>query len=188
MLQDCVQVDLLGAGVRKRCAPPFVHVPPPRPVVPRTWEHTGSLRLIFAPPLRSRAAPCAWVAPRPVRTPFAPSPFASQVAPHIVPCPSPRAWTPCVRPPPGAWPPRARTPCVRSPPGAWPLRARTPCVRPPPGAWPLRARAPCVRSPLARGPFARGPLACGPPLTHDPLCVSLPLLAPLSLLRFRYAR
>src|SRR6266581_7189587 len=89
MLQDCVQVDLLGAGVRKRCAPPFVHAPPPRLVVPRTWEHTGSLCLVFAPPLRSRAAPFAWVAPRPVRTPFAPPPFASRVASPIVPCPSP---------------------------------------------------------------------------------------------------
>src|SRR6266702_2804332 len=100
MLQDFVQVDLLGAGVRKRCVPPFVHVLPPPPVVPpppprtpspfsHTWEHTGSLSLIFAPPLRSRAAPFARVAPRPVRTPFAPPPFASRVASPIVPCPSP---------------------------------------------------------------------------------------------------
>src|SRR6266702_2398744 len=40
MLQDFVQVDLLGAGVRKWCAPPFVHAPPPRPVVPRPRSHT----------------------------------------------------------------------------------------------------------------------------------------------------
>src|SRR6266702_1577117 len=40
MLQDFVQVDLLGAGVRKRCAPPFVHTPPPHPVVPRPHSHT----------------------------------------------------------------------------------------------------------------------------------------------------
>src|SRR6266702_3940063 len=40
MLQDFVQVDLLGAGVQKRCAPPFIHAPPPRPVVPRPRSHT----------------------------------------------------------------------------------------------------------------------------------------------------
>src|SRR6266571_1356839 len=40
MLQDFLQVDLLGAGVRKRYAPPFVHAPPPRPVVPRPRSHT----------------------------------------------------------------------------------------------------------------------------------------------------
>src|SRR6266571_354369 len=99
MLQDFVQVNLLGTGVRKWCAPPFVHTPPPHPVVPRpartpspfsrTWEHTGSLRLIFAPPLRSCAALFARVAPRPVRTPFAPPLIASRVAPPIVPCPLP---------------------------------------------------------------------------------------------------
>src|SRR6266702_4800393 len=40
MLQDFLQVDLLGAGVQKQCALPFVHVPPPRPVVPHPHLHT----------------------------------------------------------------------------------------------------------------------------------------------------
>src|SRR6266702_6010393 len=113
MLQDFVQVNLLGTGVRKWCAPPFVHTPPPHPVVPRpartpspfsrTWEHTGSLRLIFAPPLRSCAAPFAFarVAPCPARTLFAPPPFA----PPIVPCSLPSCAVPCERPSPDMWPP-----------------------------------------------------------------------------------
>src|SRR6266702_2636656 len=119
MLQDFVQVDLLGAGVQKRCVPPFIHTPPPRPVVPRpartpppfsrTWEHTGSLHLIFAPPLCSHAAPC------PARTPFVPPPFASWVALPIVPCSLPSRVVPCVRPSPDAWPPCTWLP-LRGPP------------------------------------------------------------------------
>src|SRR6266704_1753148 len=54
MLQDFLQVDLLGAGVRKRCAPPFVHAPPPRPVVPRPRPHLGAHR-IPAPHFRTPA-------------------------------------------------------------------------------------------------------------------------------------
>src|SRR6266702_3219998 len=60
MLQSFVQVDLLGMGVQKQCTPPFIHVPPPAWLYPTptctpspfscTWEHTGSLHLLFAPP------------------------------------------------------------------------------------------------------------------------------------------
>src|SRR6266702_3480105 len=69
----------------------FTHCPPTHTPSPFscTWEHTGSLHLIFAPPLHLHTAPFTWVVPCPVRTPFMPPPFASQVAPPIVLCPSP---------------------------------------------------------------------------------------------------
>src|SRR6266702_2925524 len=128
MLQDFVQVDLLGAGVRKRCAPPFVHVAPPTRLYPTpactpspfscTLEHTGSL--IFAPLLHSRTALFAQIAPRPVCTPFVPLPFASWVAPPIALCPSPCTRSPCVRPSTDAWPHHVQSPCVRPSPDTWP--------------------------------------------------------------------
>src|SRR6266702_2599254 len=39
MLQDFLQVDLLGAGVRKWCALPFVHAPPPPGCTPPPLAH-----------------------------------------------------------------------------------------------------------------------------------------------------
>ncbi len=54
MLQDFLQVDLLGAGVQKRCAPPFVHAPPLCLVVPHPRPHLGAHR-IPAPHFRTPA-------------------------------------------------------------------------------------------------------------------------------------
>src|SRR6266702_2660560 len=143
MLQDFVQVDLLGAGVRKRCAPPFVHAPPPRPVVPRPrsptlplFPHLGAPwipqpRFLPPPPLaRSTLRPvCA-------------SPFSHTLRASAVCFPGCTAHRSVPLP-------FARGPLARSSPAAWPLRARTPCVRPSPDAWPplplRRFRCACKR-------------------------------------------
>src|SRR6266702_23028 len=159
MLQDLVQVDLLGAGVRKWCAPPFVHVPPPRPVVPRPRSHTlppsphlGAHRI---PQPRFRTLPSARAqhpSPGLRLALFAHPSCLRRLLPGLhrpsFRAPPLRAWTPCVRSSPDAWPLRARTPCVRPSPDAWPLRARTPCVRPSPDAWPPLRGPPIARTPV----------------------------------------
>src|SRR6266702_2774983 len=178
MLQDLVQVDLLGAGVRKQCVLPFVHAPPPPLVVPPpppptpppfptpartpspfscTWEHTGSLSLIFAPspPLARSTLRLGCTSPCSHTLRASAICFPGCTAHRSVPLPFTHGPLAC-------GPPLTRGPFVCRPLACGP--------------------------PLTRGPFTHGPLACGPPLTHGPLCMALPLRAHLSLLRFQYAR
>src|SRR6266702_1354105 len=127
MLQDLVQVNLLGAGVRKQCAPPFIHAPPPCLVIPRPRSHT-------LPPFPHLGAhripqPCFRTLP-------------SARAQH----PSPRLCLALF-----AHPSRLRRllpglhrPSFRAP----PLRVRTPCVRPSPDAWPPLHGPPIARTPV----------------------------------------
>src|SRR6266702_1441423 len=146
MLQDFVQVDLLGVGVQKQCTPPFIHMPPPPLVIPHPRLHTlplfphlGAHQIPLphfhtpTPLMHSTLHP--WVAPRPARTHFAPLPFASQVALPIIPC-LPHMWSPC----------------VRSSPDTWPL---------------MRSPLACGL-PLTRGTLAHGPLCAALPLRTPP--------------------
>src|SRR6266702_1192227 len=159
MLQDLVQVDLLGAGVRKQCVLPFVHAPPPRLVVPHPRSHTLPLFLHLG---------AHWIPQPHFRT--LPSARAQHPSPglhlalfahpsrlcHLLPglhrpsfrAPPLHTWTPCVRSSPDAWPLRVQTPCMRPSPDAWPLHAWTPCVWPSPDAWPPLHGPPIARTPV----------------------------------------
>src|SRR6266702_767290 len=136
MLQDLVQVDLLGAGVRKQCVLPFVHAPPPRLVVPHPRSHTLPLFLHLG---------AHWIPQPHFRT--LPSARAQHPSPglhlalfahpsrlcHLLPglhrpsfrAPPLHTWTPCVRPSPDAWPPLHGPPIARTPvPPALPVCAQ----------------------------------------------------------------
>src|SRR6266702_4079108 len=138
MLQDFVQVDLLGVGVWKRCAPPFVHAPPPPPG--RT-----------PPPLTP---------PPPFPAPGSkPDPSASFSHPPSTRAqhPSPRLRLALFTHPsrlrrllPGLHRPSFCAPplCAQTPPDAWPLHARTPCMRPSPDVWPPLRGPPIARTPI----------------------------------------
>src|SRR6266702_7017368 len=185
MLQDFVQVDLLGTGVRKRCPPPFVHAPPPRPVVPhpRPRSHTLPLfphlgahripqpRFCTPPPLTRSTLRLGCTLPCSHTLRASAVCFPGCTAHRSVPLPFARGPLAC-------GPPLTRGPFARGP-----LASVLPPTR---GSF---ARGPLACGPpLTRGPFTRGPLACGPPLMCGPLCMALPLHAHPSLLRFRYAR
>src|SRR6266702_3289040 len=116
MLQDFLQVDLLGAGVWKWCTLPFIHAPPPCPVVPCPHLHTLPLCLHLG---------AHWIPPPHFCTP-APlvcstlhlgcaSPCLQHPScfHHLLPrlhCPSFHLPSPC-----------ARSPCMWSSTDAWPL-------------------------------------------------------------------
>src|SRR6266702_4479826 len=176
MLQDFVQVDLLGAGVRKRCAPPFVHVAPPTRIFPTPRftpsPSSSTLGQPGAPPF-----PAPWSTPDPS--------FSHPCSTHAQHS-SPRLHLALF----------AHPSCLcRLLPGLHrPLLCAPPLVRGPLVCGPPLMRGPITHGPLVcgppltRGPITCRPLACGPPLTRGPLCTPLPLRTPPSLLRFRYAR
>src|SRR6266702_944987 len=142
MLQDFVQVDLLGAGVRTRCAPPFVHALPPRPVVPRPRSHT----LPLFPHLGAHRIPQPHV-----RTP--PPLARSTLRPG---CASPCSHTL-----------RASAVCF---PGCTAHRSvPLPFARGPLACSPPLMHGPFARGPLACGPpLTRGPLCVALPLRAHP--------------------
>src|SRR6266702_5145332 len=141
MLQDFLQVDLLGAGVRKRCAPPFVHMPPPPGCTPPPLTHP--------PPL-----------PAPGSTPDPSASFSH-------PC-SARAQhsSPGLRLALFAHPSRLHRllPGLHRPSFCAPSpRARSPCVRSSTDAWPLARGPPLPHALLARGTLCAALPLCAPP-------------------------
>src|SRR6266702_7357191 len=110
--------ETVCATFRSRAAPPpGCTLPPltPPPSFPAPGNTPDPSASFLHPPLRSRAAPFAQVAPRPARTPFVPPPFDSWVAPPSFLAPSPRALPLACGPPPAAWPPLRGPPIARTP-------------------------------------------------------------------------
>src|SRR6266702_7972345 len=143
MLQDLVQVDLLGTGVQKRCAPPFVHAPPPCPVVPHPRLHTLPLFLHLGAHRIPQPRFCTLPSARAQH----PSPglcLALFAHPSRLCRLLPRLHRPFFRAPPLC----VQTPCVQSSPDVWLLRVWTPCMRPSPDAWPPLRGPPIVCTPV----------------------------------------
>src|SRR6266702_6491942 len=151
MLQDFLQVDLLGAGVRKRCAPAFVHAPPPRPVVPRPRPHLGAHR-IPAPHFRT-PAPLA----RSILRPGCASPSSHTLRASTVCFPGCTAHR-SVPPPLARGPLACGPPLTRGPSRAVPLRAALPCRVPSLRVAPSARSSPCAhpRPSCASGMRAKG--------------------------------
>src|SRR6266702_32731 len=159
MLQDFVQVDLLGTGVRKRCPPPFVHAPPPRPVVPHPRPRSHTLPLF--PHLGAHRIPQPRFCTPPPLTRSTLRLGCTLPCSHTL-----RASAVCF---PGCTAHRSvPLPFARGPLACGPPLAPRPFARGPTSRCPLTLRGPFACGPLAcghrptRGPFVRGPLACGP--------------------------
>src|SRR6266702_8804302 len=124
----CLSRSLVWGCGNGACRLPFTCCRPPPgcactpSLFARTWGCTESLCLIFAPPLRSRAGPLAWVVHRPACTPFASPPFTARVAPPIIPCPLPLCAVPL----------RAGLPWRMAPLRMAPSARPSPCAHPSP--------------------------------------------------------
>src|SRR6266702_701213 len=151
MLQDFLQVDLLGAGVQKWCAPPFVHAPPPRLVVPRPCPHLGAHR-IPAPHFHT-PAPLA----RSILRPGCPSPSSHTLRTSTVCFPGCTAHH-SVPPPLARGPLACGPPLTRGPSRAVPLRTALPCRVPSLCVAPSARSSPCAhpRPSCASGMHAKG--------------------------------
>src|SRR6266702_1369436 len=143
-------VETVRAAFCSRATPPARLYPAPActpSLFSGTWEHTESPRLIFAPLLRSCAAPFARVAPHPARTLRTSTVcFPGCTAHHSVPPPLARGPLAC------------GPPLTRGPSRAVPLRTALPCRVPSLCVAPSARSSPCVhpRPSCASGMHAKG--------------------------------
>src|SRR6266702_4239417 len=153
MLQDFLQVDLLGAGVWKRCALPFIHTLPPCPVVPHPHLHTLPLCLHLGahqipPPYFCTPAPLVHSTLHPgCALPCLHTLCASTVC-------FPGCTTHCSMPPPLMCGPLACSPPLTRGPSHTALPCCVPSLRVAPSAWSSPCVHPCPS--CASGMHAKG--------------------------------